>query len=120
MTELKPCPFCGGEFKYSQEPHDNYPVAGMWYAYHTKPGFECHLDFRGHFDTIEELVTAWNTRAGEKDITDELVEVLEEAEVLACHALTSSTLRLRGRWIKVRDAKERIRVTLSKYKEPSK
>lgn len=67
VSELKPCPFCGANFKMSQEPHDNHPVNGMWYVYHDygpigSPARSCRLDITGHFETEAEAVAACNTR----------------------------------------------------------
>jgi hypothetical protein len=63
MMELKPCPFCGGKFKMSQEPSDNGYVAGQFYIYHEGGGSECVLDITRHFDNEQDAVTMWNTRA---------------------------------------------------------
>lgn len=60
MTELKPCPFCGGEAK-TMEQH-------RWWVF--CPECMCDLGFEGmdesgcygHFDTEAEAVEAWNTR----------------------------------------------------------
>lgn len=65
--ELKPCPFCGSDFKSGQEPHDNHPVGGMFYLYHNygplgSAARACPLEFRRHFDTLEAAAMAWNTR----------------------------------------------------------
>lgn len=67
-TEMKPCPFCGAKFKLSQEPHDNHPIAGMYYIYHDygplgSPARECRLDITGHFHSEKEAVDFWNRRA---------------------------------------------------------
>lgn len=60
MSELKPCPFCGGEAK-TMEQH-------RWWVF--CPECMCDLGFEGmdesgcygHFDTEAEAVEAWNTR----------------------------------------------------------
>lgn len=66
-NELKPCPFCGSNFKISQEPIDNHPVGGMFYIFHEYGALgsearKCKLDIRCHFDTEKEAVDFWNTR----------------------------------------------------------
>jgi hypothetical protein len=64
---LKPCPFCGAAFLIAQEPHDNHPVAGMFYIYHdygpiSSAARACIIDVRRHFASREEAITAWNLR----------------------------------------------------------
>jgi Lar family restriction alleviation protein len=51
MTELKPCPFCGGK----AETYDYY--FNEWYI----GCVECSCDL-GVFDTKEEAIEAWNKR----------------------------------------------------------
>ena len=60
MSELKPCPFCGGEAR-TMEQH-------RWWVF--CPECMCDLGFEGmdeggcygHYDTEAEAVEAWNTR----------------------------------------------------------
>lgn len=64
---VAPCPFCGGAFLVGQEPHDNHPVAGMFYLYHDygplgSPARACPIEVQRHFDTREEAIAAWNRR----------------------------------------------------------
>ena len=66
-SELEPCPFCGSNFKIGREPHDNDPVAGMFYIFHEygpigSEARKCKLDIQCHFNTEEEAVAFWNTR----------------------------------------------------------
>ncbi len=66
-SELKPCPFCGSNFKIGQEPHDNDPVAGMFYIFHEygpigSAARKCKLDIKCHFNTEKEAEDFWNTR----------------------------------------------------------
>jgi len=49
--------------KYSQEPNDNVPVAGMYYLYHEGGPKNCPIHFGGHFDSLDEMIERWNTRA---------------------------------------------------------
>jgi len=60
-AELLACPFCGGQWKISQEPHDNGYVAGLFYVFHPHKG-RC-VDLTGHFETREQAVAAINRRA---------------------------------------------------------
>ena len=54
MTELRKCPFCGGEA-------DTYPYDfSGWYIGCS----ECSCDL-GVFDTKEEAIEAWNKRVSE-------------------------------------------------------
>lgn len=54
-TELKPCPFCGGEARYG---HDN-----MNGHYVTCANIECGVLVVARYHETKELtITAWNTR----------------------------------------------------------
>jgi len=63
MDKLKPCPFCGGEAE-AFHPHS---VAGGWYAecYAEYNDGECCEARTAIYDTAEEAIKAWNTRAQE-------------------------------------------------------
>jgi hypothetical protein len=68
VLTLKPCPFCGSDFQMAQEPHDNFPVAGMFYLFHVygplgSDARKCPLHFGGHFENAETAAMQWNTRA---------------------------------------------------------
>ena len=56
MSDLLPCPFCGGEAKhYAFDPGDPFePEHGVGC-----PGCEATM---GGFDTWEQAISAWNTR----------------------------------------------------------
>ncbi len=67
MTELKPCPFCGGEpISYYIPPHEHYivdfpPFEGAGYV-------ECpHCDCGLSAKTEEEAIEKWNRRNGGTD-----------------------------------------------------
>lgn len=66
--KLLPCPLCGAAFLYGQEPHDNHPVAGMFYLFHEygplgSDARQCPIGVRGHFDTLEAAADRWNRRS---------------------------------------------------------
>lgn len=68
MSGMLPCPVCGADFKMGQEPHDNHPVAGMFYVYHEygplgSTARSCPVEVREHFDSKTEAVRAWNILA---------------------------------------------------------
>ena len=70
MSELKRCPFCGGEAKLVKT-HD-----GMYGIFHESE--ECPIDAENfvcdwQYDTAEEAIEAWNTRKP----MDRIVERLE-------------------------------------------
>ena len=52
MTELLPCPFCGGEAQTLRN--------GSWWCVACRTPFCCDV---GKFDTEAEAIAAWNTRA---------------------------------------------------------
>lgn len=54
-TELKPCPFCGGENIVLTSHHEVIVFVQCEDCYATFP----------HFDSLEEAVSAWNRRAGD-------------------------------------------------------
>jgi len=86
--ELLPCPFCGAEFKVSQEPHDNHPVGGLWYLFHAygeigSSARKCLIAVPKHFDTKDEAIAAWNTRTTSLAAHDGLVAEIERQEGLA-------------------------------------
>lgn len=60
MTELKPCPFCGG--KVIVEPDEGW--YWEWHIFHDVEG--CPLGRSRHFETEEEAIAAWNRRDGEE------------------------------------------------------
>lgn len=52
MTDLLPCPFCGGEAQTLRN--------GSWWCVACRTPFCCDV---GKFDTEAEAIAAWNTRA---------------------------------------------------------
>ena len=63
MSELKPCPFCGGKgvfIKGSRSIHGDNPYT---FAVHCA---ECRANNGEFFRTKEEAIAAWNRRAYER------------------------------------------------------
>lgn len=62
MSELLPCPFCGGE----AELHPTYDMdtseVDGWFVWCNNKECECAPETREHF-TEAEAIAAWNTRA---------------------------------------------------------
>lgn len=60
MSELKPCPFCGGEAQIQHQSRELYGDAVDWY------GVYCKKQFCGYVSgqsTEAEAIEAWNSRA---------------------------------------------------------
>lgn len=60
MTELLPCPFCGGEARVQHQSRKLYGDVIDWY------GVYCKKQFCGYVSgqsTEAEAIAAWNTRA---------------------------------------------------------
>lgn len=67
MTELKPCPFCGGEAKIQ---HEYSRESGDWYAVdclNKKCPMEIVIVTTGWRPTEAEAVEAWNRRANDDE-----------------------------------------------------
>jgi len=91
LMALKPCPFCGGNWLVAKEPHDNHPVAGMWYLYHDNPRCEFDTPSR-HFETREAAVNAWNTRAASQPDREAVKEFIASASFASRSSLDSDTI----------------------------
>lgn len=83
MSDLLPCPFCGADFKMSQEPLDSPYVGGKFYLYHDygplgSAARKCPISVSPHFNTEAEAVAAWNRRA--IPATDAREAALREAQ----------------------------------------
>ena len=62
MTELLPCPFCGGEAElHASYDMDTNEVDG-WFAWCNNEQCECKPETNEYF-TEAEAIAAWNTRA---------------------------------------------------------
>jgi len=91
MTELKPCPFCGGEARTLDDMTPRY-----WYI----QCLDCEMEFNCsrevyHFDTEQEAIDAWDTRPTE----DFLNACLREAERYWFHDEPLSDLHNLSKWL---------------------
>ena len=72
MTELLPCPFCGGE----AELHPTYDMdtneVDGWFVWCNNDACECKPETNQHF-TEAEAIAAWNSRA-ERTCRDVAIE----------------------------------------------
>lgn len=67
MTELKPCPFCGGEATIVMNDHPRLRRPSKNGICHiacwgcgTEMGYD--VDYGGQYDSVEEATEAWNRR----------------------------------------------------------
>ncbi len=66
MSDLKPCPFCGGEAVICEmepklyRPIRNHPYS-VW-CFSCELAFGWDVDYGGRFDSKEEAITEWNRR----------------------------------------------------------
>lgn len=67
-TELKPCPFCGGEEAGTKWHHGYWSVQCGYYHDATKSD-HCFQDW-GEFDTEQEAIDAWNRRISDESELD--------------------------------------------------
>ena len=57
MTDLKPCPFCGGEGVVQRREYKGYMETFGVVC------FDCCAETRPFYNTEEEAIKAWNRRA---------------------------------------------------------
>lgn len=66
MTELKPCPFCGGEASLYCDRYNKYfcgcEKCCFYYGIEIEDGCELHDGWIAIYHTIDEAVEAWNRR----------------------------------------------------------
>lgn len=106
MTELKPCPFCGGEAAVILD--DRTWIECMDCP--QKAGV-------GPFDTDAQAIAAWNTRAAEEGKA-ELVEALENAISLIAHKVgMDATAMVAGQTLVAREVWSQGMAALARYKE---
>lgn len=58
MTELKTCPFCGGQAKFFNHCESDYEVQWYW----TVECSECEVEVFSEKGTKEDSAKAWNKR----------------------------------------------------------
>ena len=78
-SELKPCPFCGGDAEYYT---DNGPTGEVygWVGCNQCDAMSCHIDVRSMQPEEAHPIDAWNTRAEQ---AAELAKFKALAETLA-------------------------------------
>lgn len=52
---IKPCPFCGGEAVFNEDPHPE--CEGFWINC-----TQCKASTGTHYEHVEDMVSAWNLR----------------------------------------------------------
>lgn len=122
MSEIKPCPFCGGmprvdldKVTYCQL-HGDPSQSVRVYCYHecpSRPSVSAGDAYNGgEARARAEAIAAWNTRAAPA----ELVEALEHAEAILSGAPEFSTnKRGKGPNTSTRLARDKVRAALANY-----
>jgi len=79
MSDLKPCPFCGGEGIVTDEAWVKY-LGGpkTWFVYCKNK--ECEIS-RDKFKSEKAGILWWNNRSGEDAIIDRAVKAIEKRRV---------------------------------------
>lgn len=89
MTELKPCPFCGGEANVDKQEED--------FLVECEP---CQVSRLGWTDSRPEAIAAWNRRAdGWVSVDERLPEGVGTYLVSYADGLVSITSWLDGSWM---------------------
>lgn len=84
MSELKPCPFCGGEPTVEREEIGFLTItcpncAKPWSDVPAKDKWAADFDFCGWDETSDEaVIAAWNRRAIDRDALLKIADELEE------------------------------------------
>ena len=67
MTELKSCPFCGGEAELTHTNDNNhYPFVRCKYGAYLKPKCMANMYPWLNYKTDEEAIEAWNRRTNDE------------------------------------------------------
>ena len=66
MSEIKKCPFCGGDASYEYHAERMYP---SWIGC---DNFECLGSVDGAFENYEEALKAWNKRPIEQEFVEQI------------------------------------------------
>lgn len=78
QSELKPCPFCGGEAEYHSDKGPTGEVYA-WVGCNQCDAMSVHCDVRSMQPEETHPIEAWNARASDAEIT-RLTEALRAAE----------------------------------------
>jgi len=78
QSELKPCPFCGGDAEYHSDKGPTGEVYA-WVGCNQCDAMSVHCDVRSMQPEETHPIDAWNTRASDAEIT-RLTEALRAAE----------------------------------------
>ena len=89
MSDLEPCPFCGGEARVQHQSRELYGDVVDWY------GVYCKKQFCGYVSgqsTEAEAIEAWNTRADDyRHAAEYWQRMYEEAFVeRTCHNVSTT------------------------------
>ena len=91
MTELKPCPFCGG---FASVINVEFNDGDVWYRPECS---ECKCGWQENYESIGEAVNVWNLRAEGRRMTEQEVAMAEDimsfAERNAYFHLTSKEFK---------------------------
>lgn len=81
MTELKPCPFCGGKAKEGERLTEDYNIANFIIC--GDSGCRANIGMIGSFAKKEKAISAWNTRpeTPERAALRELVDSILAKEI---------------------------------------
>ena len=92
QSELKPCPFCGGDAEYHSDKGPTGEVYG-WVGCNQCDAMSVHCDVRSMQPEETHPIDAWNTRASDAEITrlTEALRAAEEREAVLREALFKAT-----------------------------
>jgi hypothetical protein len=107
MSELKKCPFCGGEACTCYNATEKYwKVTCLWCGIAVVPQYP-DVKTMPSFKTKEEAINAWNTRKPVDDVMEALEEIIKKEEKIfnlfkkgtfsherACHKLTAYNIAI--------------------------
>ena len=86
MSELKPCPFCGGEVYVAKieprlyRPSCNHPCSVVCYNCDLYFGYD--EDYGGEFDTEAEAIEAWNRRfVTDTNVGSKVAKVINQEQI---------------------------------------
>ncbi|HGE6051127.1 TPA: Lar family restriction alleviation protein [Vibrio cholerae] len=98
MSDLKPCPFCGGKVEFDQ--YVGYSLDSSFDAIVC----ECGVYMRQFKESDREMIEKWNTRTADQQLTtlrqknSELVELVEQSFIEGCKTGYSNGLNDGQSW----------------------